>query len=156
MGAGVGVVSGVLDQIGAEQDAKNRQVFEADPKNVDDNGDPLTYPLYKQWGVLFNYVVPVVEVGLVGFDIVKGDLAGSLVTSAAQLAARGITQQATSKNYKIVYSPPAEERTAKWTRERAAAAAAAGGAHRRAPAKLTDWPAMPGTTTPDVYTNRGL
>jgi hypothetical protein len=108
IGAGIGVVGGVLDQFAAEQDAKNLAALVAAGK---------TQSWIKRWGTYVNYVIPVIEVGLVAFDVVKDEMAGSLATQAGQLAARKVMAYATSNHYTLNYSATALTRAAQWSKD---------------------------------------
>jgi len=110
---GIGVLggglAGVADRIAANMDAKSKAEFVA--KNPG-----KTLPIYQQVGTYVNYLVPLVEVGLVGFEVIKDEFAnGVMAGMAGQLAASKVTAYATRKNYVLTYSAT----PAPWTGERA-------------------------------------
>jgi hypothetical protein len=108
---GVGALGGVLDTIGAEQDAKNiaAAVAAGNKQNV-----------MKQWGTYVNYVIPVVQFAAVGMDWVKSERNHAMMlTQAGQLLGAKLTRNFTmapfgsKKNYTLSFSTTPSA----WTRE---------------------------------------
>jgi hypothetical protein len=101
VGLGVGALGGFADTIASEQDAKNISNAVAAGKKQS---------MLKQYGTYVNYVVPVAEILLTGFEVVREDLGVALMTSAGALAGAKLTRNFTmapfgsKKNYTMVYS----------------------------------------------------
>ncbi len=124
---GIGAVEGMADQIGAEQDAKNRAAYVAANPGKKHN-------LLKEFGTYVNYLLPALQLVLVGTAVVKEEVAGALSATAGELAARKTTELATNKHYKLIYSPP----PAAWTMDAARDTAAREAARRAAMFEVQD------------------
>lgn len=93
-GAGVGAVAGILDRVIETQDIKRKADFIA--KHPPAPGEiQKTLSIMGQFGTWYNYVLPILTMGLAGvLNYPKSpEMQASLATAAGQLASRRVTEQ---------------------------------------------------------------
>lgn len=108
---GTGLLVGAGDQLIQNQDEKRALAERAAGTLPADK----KLPVMKQYGTLFNYGVPLVIVGAIAMNALRGDWATRLATAAGQLAGRKVTHQFTTKST----SPYPSAAYTQWQREKA-------------------------------------
>ena len=146
-----GAAGGVLDVIAANMDAKN---IVAQAAKVGTDGKPMKQPIYKQLGTYVNYVIPLVETGLVGLDVIDGEYGAMLATQAGSLFGAKMARNFTTypfgskNNMSLTYSSTPSP----WMKEPARQDKYVN-YNRVAP--VNSAPAIPVVSSPDSFGGRG-